>query len=655
MKFETSIKTIEEIVKKDYEFIIPVYQRPYVWDYEEIWKLLGDMLSTSRNVNLDESRYFVGNTYVVKSSNKNRVNQYELIDGQQRFTTFWLIAYTFNLLDVETEMTNYLEITSNNVKDIRFDFDIRIEVANYLKGLLDNSSYLKYSDVSEKEFLKYIAEGIETIKNFITSEIKEEQRADFGNYIYKNVNFVFNIAPKNTDLNALFTALGTSGIQLQQSDILKSWLLAKVSVNSRRKYSKIWEACEDMTNYFEKNVSEIFKIDRTSIESEKFKVYDENIFSIKDNFTNSENSHQSKTISEIINSEEVAIEIGVANTNNNSKCRSIISFNSLLIHTYRIFNLQKGREDFEHTIDPKTLLSTIKLNTFSSNEDIEYFFELLWQVRYVFDKHVVKWRMEEEDNDEKLLLTGINTDNGTNSFSRTNSAYSPSQMLQSVLYFTGSQQYWLTPFLSYLLESEKLVPEQILAELEKIDNRMLPGDKKEISLKLVSQEQRDKNVDKNALEILKEPHSTSFNHYWFYKLEYLLWKTRGDWVKKDDEEKIKHFRITSKNSIEHVFPQNHEFGNKLEDTGFDWLNSFGNLGLLSVGENSSYSNQSVIKKQDDFKNKQTYDSLKLAKIYSSLGENNSWNIENIKIHQEEMIDILKEHYKILEIEKVPAQ
>ena len=40
MKFETSIKTVEQIVKENYEFIVPVYQRPFVWDDEEIKKLL---------------------------------------------------------------------------------------------------------------------------------------------------------------------------------------------------------------------------------------------------------------------------------------------------------------------------------------------------------------------------------------------------------------------------------------------------------------------------------------------------------------------------------------------------------------------------------------------------------------------------------------
>lgn len=137
MKFETYIKSVKEIVKDNFEFIIPVYQRPYVWDDEEIKKLLEDIKNTFTNSN--ESNYFVGNTYVIKSLNQQREKQYELIDGQQRFTTFWLIANAFKLLNIKAEITDYLEITyPNKPKDIRFDFDIRIEVAHYLKGLLDN-------------------------------------------------------------------------------------------------------------------------------------------------------------------------------------------------------------------------------------------------------------------------------------------------------------------------------------------------------------------------------------------------------------------------------------------------------------------------------------------------------------------------------------
>lgn len=196
-------------------------------------------------------------------------------------------------------------------------------------------------------------------------------------------------------MNSLFTALGTSGIQLQQSDILKARLLEKVSKDSRIKYSKIWEACEDMSNYFEKNVADVFNIERANVKPENFKFYDTTFFSVNVNSNSSENNHQAKTISEIINNDEVDVRIDTTNADNSSKCRSIISFNILLIHTYRVFNLQKKRTNFDHAIDPKTLLSTIKLDIFSTSEETESFFELLWKVRYMFDKYVVKWRFEE--------------------------------------------------------------------------------------------------------------------------------------------------------------------------------------------------------------------------------------------------------------------
>jgi uncharacterized protein with ParB-like and HNH nuclease domain len=645
MKFETTIRTIKDIVDENYEFIIPVYQRPYVWDDEEIKKLLGDILNHF-SITTDKSSYFVGNTYVIKSANKNRETQYELIDGQQRFTTFWLIANAFKLLKINTEITQFLEITyPNKSRDIRFDFDIRMEVANYLKGMLNNNAQEKYENVNDKEFLKYIAKGIETIKHFITSEISEELRVNFGDYIYHNVRFVLNIAPKNTDLNALFTALGTSGIQLQQSDILKARMLERVPVNSRIKYAKIWEACEDMNNYFEKNVSEIFNLDRRNLAHEDFKTYDDAIFQLTNAPSNLGDEKQSQTISNILQQKKESNElVSLTKVDGDSKCRSIVSFNIFLIHAYRIFNLMNNKSDFEHAIDHKQLLQTFKFEEFISSEtEIEEFFHLLWRLRYLFDKHVVKWRFEEDDDhDEKLLLTNILTSVSNNKkyFSRTNLAYSSTQMLQSVLYFTGgfSQQYWLTPFLYFLLKGENLSNEHIHEELEKIDNQMLPGDKKEISLKLVRQENRDLKVDLKPIQDLDKSLGTSFPHYWFYKLEYLLWK---EWSQNDP--KFQKFRITSKNSIEHVFPQNHEFGVELENSTYDWLNSFGNLGLLSVVENSSYNNQDVRKKKVDFDNKMTYDSLKLALVYSSKNIDN-WGVENIKKHQEEMITKLINHY-----------
>ncbi len=643
---ESSASLIEE--NKNIRFIIPAYQRPYVWGKEEIYKFLEDIYSAHSQSN---ESYFIGNIYV---SRTNNANIFEVVDGQQRFTTFWLISLALKKIDASTSFVTTRFLTVDNL--LRLNFSIRSQVSQYLLELLNNENiYLGSVKPESDEFLKYIAEGIETIKGFLQVE---ETRKDGGlerlsNFIFTKVQFVFNVAPEHTDLNSLFTSLGSSGIQLEQTDILKALLLKKVE--NKVSLSKLWESCENMNQYFEDNIKDCFgaNYDLSKILSTTFSEFSKPFFENSNEPKNEEDtSSRGQTILEIINGENDKFneeENKINEKLNENKCRSIIPFSVLLLHTYRIFRWNSTSEniktDFNIPFDKKNLLEIftdlINENDDVSNEKISKFFKLLFQIRYVFDKHVIKWTKsnndeDEYDDDEMLRLTSIQkNDNGLTRYLK---AISPLSQLQSVLYFTGNynQQFWLTPFLDYLINNEEATQDVILEALEKIDNQMLPGEKKAISWTLLHPKNRNRTVD-NIKEkaSLEKSFGTGFNHYWFYKLEYLLWK---EWDKNDD--RIKGYRITSKNSIEHVFPQNHEFGLELDKS---WLNSFGNLGLISVGQNSSYSNQDVRKKQIDFNDKKTYDSLKLAKIYTSKILND-WHIDDIKKHQAEMIDLFEEHY-----------
>jgi hypothetical protein len=98
--------------------------------------------------------------------------------------------------------------------------------------------------------------------------------------------------------------------------------------------------------------------------------------------------------------------------------------------------------------------------------------------------------------------------------------------------------------------------------------------------------------------------------------------------------------VTSKNSVEHVHPRKEEFGRLMD---IKHLDSFGNLVLLSPGENSSYSNQSVGKKREDFKGKGRYDSLKLAHMFNAKADRD-WDESAIERHQEKMLALISRHY-----------
>ncbi|AZS52191.1 HNH endonuclease [Entomomonas moraniae] len=96
--------------------------------------------------------------------------------------------------------------------------------------------------------------------------------------------------------------------------------------------------------------------------------------------------------------------------------------------------------------------------------------------------------------------------------------------------------------------------------------------------------------------------------------------------------------MSSKNSIEHVFPQTPETEYHLFDGDLD---SFGNLALLNTSQNSSYGDKLFLEKKILFDKCGAIDSLKLWKIFQKA----SWESKDIKEHQKEMIHQLKTHYQ----------
>ena len=68
---------------------IPIYQRAYAWGRTEIETLLRDILDYSRRK--DAAAYYIG-SLVVHADHKDLDRQvFEVVDGQQRLTTLFLI------------------------------------------------------------------------------------------------------------------------------------------------------------------------------------------------------------------------------------------------------------------------------------------------------------------------------------------------------------------------------------------------------------------------------------------------------------------------------------------------------------------------------------------------------------------------------------
>lgn len=101
------LKTINEL--QQYSFYIPSYQRGYRWTPNEVEDLLNDISEfTPRLVDdSDEKTWYCLQPIVVK---KNENKQFEVIDGQQRLTTIYLILHYLNQGYIEERRVKLFEL-----------------------------------------------------------------------------------------------------------------------------------------------------------------------------------------------------------------------------------------------------------------------------------------------------------------------------------------------------------------------------------------------------------------------------------------------------------------------------------------------------------------------------------------------------------------
>ena len=651
--FKSELLCLRDVA--DYNFSIPTYQRPYVWGDEQLKKLIDDFYKAFET---DKNAPYYISSLITKDNGEFGRNS-ELIDGQQRFTTLWLIALVVTRLtpNHKSEIEQFLK----KDKKLRLSFEIRSEVYDYLTYLLEGNQQSKskiVQDIEAYPYLKNITKAIKSIDGFIKNALDYSTNQDFestvqhfGNYIYTKVFFIKNTTPQNTDLNKLFSTVNNSGVQLEQTDIVKANLLNVIG-DEKVLYSKIWESCENMNKFFERNARFSFpQSNWVNIDLRKNFQFSEDVFKYKAEDTKANKSEAGFKINDLSIEDISEYPFGKQEHESESNressdiyCRSIISFGQLLLHTYRLHLKVESLDDFEGTFHVNRLIKVFKeLEQRDNKEEVKRFFKLLWQVRYLFDKYIIKWISDTNTKNETLEIVNFSR-NEKSYYPRTPYEKSGSMMLQSLLYFTGDylRQYWLSSYLDYLLYKHNLespTSDRHLSYLEKMDNifsLVKDVSDKDLSWKLMHQTQGFE-PDFNIEDYLNQANGTGFKHYWFYKLEYVIWK---NWANKDDD-KYKNYRITSKNSVEHIYPQNPENEGehpKLDDSDLD---SFGNLVLLSVSQNSEYSNKSVGVKKSMFKEKSdSYDTLKSFYVFDF----ESWDNDGIREHRKKMIELILKHY-----------
>ncbi|WQW03403.1 DUF262 domain-containing protein [Helicobacter pylori] len=242
-KIDSKDSHLRDILEKELYYQIPIYQRPYQWTEENCEKLLDDLFSSYEYYK--ESDYFCGSLVLIAIGTDSATNAttYDVVDGQQRLSTFILLAKVLATLynnEVSNNKTSkdFLEKSlgdTDGEKRKRLTFNtIGLNAKDDFQGALDffddlDASKGKNSKSNDPSKGKnnYLKNAI-CLKDYL--EKKEiENINDFIKWLYFKVVFIKTTCPNISMALRIFSVLNARGLPLHAIDIFKVELLKKLA------------------------------------------------------------------------------------------------------------------------------------------------------------------------------------------------------------------------------------------------------------------------------------------------------------------------------------------------------------------------------------------------------------------------------------------
>ena len=201
------------------EFYIPSYQRGYRWGENEVIRLLDDVYANGKK------NYCLQPIVVRKKG-----DAYELVDGQQRFTTLYLIykymhdANPFFFSEPAFSLT----------------YETREASADFLKNL-------DLSKRNDNIDFWFIANAYETIKTWFEEDLQIRVMRIFE-YFKEQVNVIWYEVDESEDAISLFTRLNIGKIPLTNAELVKAMFLTAYGSDAAEKrqdeFSLQWDNME---------------------------------------------------------------------------------------------------------------------------------------------------------------------------------------------------------------------------------------------------------------------------------------------------------------------------------------------------------------------------------------------------------------------------
>ncbi|XOB61031.1 DUF262 domain-containing protein [Campylobacterota bacterium DY0563] len=572
-------------------YIIPIYQRNYAWLEAQIEQLIEDIESSIYNT---DKSYFLGNLIVNQADN----NLYQVIDGQQRLTTLYLLQKYLGL-----------EFPKESLR-----FEARENSNRTLSSIGSEINYL-----NEELLTQEILTGFKIIENYF-----KNQTINKDNFLQKlkQVFLILVQVPQNIDLNHYFEIMNTRGEQLELHEIAKAKLLdALKNKDDQIIASMIWEKCSDINSYVQMNFDikvrkKIFTEDWSSIHR-SISDFD----SLKNRISIDDTSMDKKLLHDILKENKIIDNSCTDFEYENEHFESTISFPNFLLQVNAV--IEKSIED-ETSLDDKFFLKKLSWAWETPAKAKEFIFKLL-ECRVLFDKYILKrefardyketgkWSLQRlekyhdnKKNSDKPKYVGTLVDEVID-----NKRLRTLQSCLRITYTSPKTMHWITLVLSNLLKKEDT---NITILLENYCKKKV----------------KNSNYQNSSGFGVKRIVFTYLD-YLIYRDGYSLYNKKIIVSLQDD------WQFQFRSSIEHFHPQN---PTEIRYWEQDDLNSFGNLALITVWGNSKFSNLPPVGKINSYPSIINQSPKLIIMEEMTKFDDEGWTEDKAKKHKNEMFTIL---------------
>lgn len=567
-------------------FVIPLYQRLFVWEDEQIERLLED-LWTAFSTNASKPYYIGILTVTVRQPNgrdKTTKNEWELVDGQQRITVLTLLGIAFARSNLAAcKWRNFLQMSEG--QEARLRYYARPDDQKHLEGLIKENPSVS---ASNQNFTRFFA-AFHRFRNRRINDKKPFDEKAFSDFVFTKTIALVSFLPEAlrvNDLNAYFERMNSAGRQLEPHEILK--------VRYFGDYSSMWNAILDGGQAFDPNKLDI----ETNADGDTVRA----ILNTGGGLT-----EEDRRRPEPAGEEQIA-----------SSIRLILSIPVFLLHVLRLSIGKVKSDQIACFWDTKNLLATFSEARLLDDCAKAKFLEEMRNYRQWLDKWII--HMEDDHSHPP--------DSSNDEVTEDKALW----QFQSMLWASGGdRQEWVLDAYEESCGSE-ITPVELLRVLKQKDKEQHPFDYEKA--KAWSYPTIDRYWFWKLDYILWE--------LWIEgKLDDMV-------SEKEQRDAIKVYRFRRNRSIEHLHPQNPE--NPKEGWNDSELHCFGNLAMISSSFNSAQGRDDAPTKYGRMIGRiENHDhdiqSIKLLLMFVTGGRKyDDWTSEKAAEHQKGMLKHLKDYY-----------